>query len=421
MPFSFTFSLNVPGISNPFSQASGSGAPPPSNLPPLTERPVRTAITRRRPSPADLQESEPPMSRKRGWAPSVAETSQAATYNASTNGYLDTPARYRDMVRQAEDQERELEELMGELPPAKRRRTLAGSIVSTALSAALIGTAVGLSVYRLWVLSVNQQRSIIHSLSRWRDRGKESEQAPPPPYQERDWMQQPQKIEVTPPTPVRSRRIHHTSSAAAKRSAGARHGHRRTRTRTAIPSAYSPHRSISPTPGRLSAVQPEFDFGASQAQEEEPEDDQMDWIGDKLAMLIAEGQKALGREVVVASEAQEDEVDDGTDAWEEEELRQPMAGPSRSRSGSVRRSKHRPRDIAVPPAYSSPPPPLSSARSYHSQHSPARSMPATPRRMDDDRSSNISGSFREDEAAWESPELRESMSKARARYLANRR
>ena len=34
-------------------------------------------------------------------------------------------------------------------PPAKRRRGLAGSIVSTALSAAVIGTAVGLTVYRL--------------------------------------------------------------------------------------------------------------------------------------------------------------------------------------------------------------------------------------------------------------------------------
>jgi len=40
-----------------------------------------------------------------------------------------------------------------ELPPAKRRRTLAGSIVSTALSAALISTAVGLTVYRLCVLN----------------------------------------------------------------------------------------------------------------------------------------------------------------------------------------------------------------------------------------------------------------------------
>lgn len=38
-----------------------------------------------------------------------------------------------------------------EMPPAKRRRGLAGSIVSTALSAALIGTAVGLTVYRLCV------------------------------------------------------------------------------------------------------------------------------------------------------------------------------------------------------------------------------------------------------------------------------
>jgi hypothetical protein len=36
-----------------------------------------------------------------------------------------------------------------DLPPTKRRRGLAGSIVSTAWSAALIGTAVGLTVYRL--------------------------------------------------------------------------------------------------------------------------------------------------------------------------------------------------------------------------------------------------------------------------------
>ena len=36
-----------------------------------------------------------------------------------------------------------------DLPPPKRRKTFTGSIVSTALSAALIGTAVGLTVYRL--------------------------------------------------------------------------------------------------------------------------------------------------------------------------------------------------------------------------------------------------------------------------------
>lgn len=40
-----------------------------------------------------------------------------------------------------------------DLPPAKRRRTLAGTIVSGAVNAALIGTAVGLTVYRLYVHS----------------------------------------------------------------------------------------------------------------------------------------------------------------------------------------------------------------------------------------------------------------------------
>ncbi|KAI0299204.1 hypothetical protein BC826DRAFT_995992 [Russula brevipes] len=57
-----------------------------------------------------------------------------------------------------------------ELPPAKRRRTLAGTIVSGAVNAALIGTAVGLTVFRLW-----------------RDRGKVSE-LEPPPYEQGDWV-----------------------------------------------------------------------------------------------------------------------------------------------------------------------------------------------------------------------------------------
>jgi hypothetical protein len=36
-----------------------------------------------------------------------------------------------------------------DLPPAKRRRTLASTIFSGAVNAALIGTAVGVTVYRL--------------------------------------------------------------------------------------------------------------------------------------------------------------------------------------------------------------------------------------------------------------------------------
>lgn len=189
----------------------------------------------RRPHPATLPPSLP-LSRKRGWVPSEPEVSQAATIPASSSGYLDTPAKYRDFTITPEMRtEDEVEEMVAgesdgkvvelaraverrqargragrramalglgprrriswiisfalsamvclqaaaaflvfyvlvtvsllvlmlcilslshfllpaDLPPAKRRRTLAGSIVSTAVSAALIGTAVGLTVYRL--------------------------------------------------------------------------------------------------------------------------------------------------------------------------------------------------------------------------------------------------------------------------------
>lgn len=40
-------------------------------------------------------------------------------------------------------------QVYAEQHPPKRRRTLAGSILDTAVSAALVGTAVGLTVYRL--------------------------------------------------------------------------------------------------------------------------------------------------------------------------------------------------------------------------------------------------------------------------------
>ena len=75
-----------------------------------------------------------------------------------------------------------------DLPPPKRRRTLAGSIISTALSAALIGTAVGLTGYRLRVLSRYVALKKAHSMDRWRDRGKNPEPLPPPPYEQGGWV-----------------------------------------------------------------------------------------------------------------------------------------------------------------------------------------------------------------------------------------
>lgn len=177
----------------------------------------------------------------------------------------------------------------------------------------------------------------------------------------------------------------------------------------------------------------------------DPEIDQMDWIGDRLSHLIQEGQKALGREIVVMSEAKEDEVDDGSDAWEEEQDDQPVrpaAGSSISRRGSVRslRRTHKPRDIPLPPSYS--PYPLSPPRSVSprkcqfepdSVHlSPGRSThggataPSTPRRtargtsVESDAFAPIVSGFEEDESVWQSPELRESMERARARYSQRR-
>lgn len=171
----------------------------------------------------------------------------------------------------------------------------------------------------------------------------------------------------------------------------------------------------------------------------------MDWIGDHITHLIQEGQKALGREIVVMSEAKEDEVDDGSDAWEEEpdnRLVPSHSSPSISRRGSVRslRRAHRPRDLPLPPSYSPYPisPPSSASPRKHQfeldsvHHSPGRStrgglaVPCTPRRIargtsvESDVFAPIVSSFKEDESAWQSSELRESMERARARYLQRR-
>ncbi|KZP30434.1 hypothetical protein FIBSPDRAFT_1038115, partial [Athelia psychrophila] len=191
MPFPFTFSSPVYHAPNPFdtpttnlkwAPVSASTSGHIRNLP--VKRNDRPG-PRRRPSPllsSGYDFDEPaPLRRKRGWEPSLAEPACAATNAASTGGYLDTPAKYkyRDMVsgaaRSREDLGREIEDMAADLPPTKKRRTLAGSIASTALSAALIGTAVGLTVYRIW-----------------RDRGKRADAdevlPPPPAYDQGTWV-----------------------------------------------------------------------------------------------------------------------------------------------------------------------------------------------------------------------------------------
>ena len=150
----------------------------------------------------------------------------------------------------------------------------------------------------------------------------------------------------------------------------------------------------------------------------------MDWMGNQLSVLIAEGKRALGTEVVVMSESKEDEIDDGLGSWVEESERLVS-----STSGSLRgRRKARPSNIGIqspPPSYTSPPATPSRNRwdaTYCRQPSSAGlSLPSTSRpssRRPSISSARSWGDIRpEEDDALESPELREAMKKAREAYL----
>ena len=196
------------------------------------------------------------------------------------------------------------------------------------------------------------------------------------------------------------------------------------------------HSSSSSDPNPL-ITRPEFDFGKDIQQDEVVE--KMDWIGDKLSMLIQQGKKALGSQVVVMSDVKEDEVDDGSAAWEEEA--EVENAPSLSRSGSVRHAK-RPRGLNIGPASASAahtqtsgsasfgfgglPSSISAPSTAHSiygfsgptflsqQQSQPSSLP-TSHSM-----TSLHHVSTEDPASFESPELRQSMERARERLMARR-
>jgi hypothetical protein len=122
----------------------------------------------------------------------------------------------------------------------------------------------------------------------------------------------------------------------------------------------------------------------------------MDWISDKLSMLIEQGKKALSCEIVVMSDAAEDEVDDASGAWEEQDLDEDEAHHSTS-------AKHRPRpntELMFPPVSASAPITIPVSSSSMPTHSPTPSVGFNP-------------NDREDVQAWASPELRELMERVR--------
>jgi len=154
----------------------------------------------------------------------------------------------------------------------------------------------------------------------------------------------------------------------------------------------------------------------------------MDWIGDRLSQLIEEGKKALGKEVVVIADSKEDEVDDGSGLWEDSDGGE-FGSPTSSRYGrrslsSPRRKRARPSlpyqtimgdfggsSPSKPPAYASP-----TKSPFPGSPSLARSsvepFPASG-------SSPVMTSWaRETEGDWESEEMKASMERARATYMA---
>lgn len=103
MVFPFTFTLNIPGISNPFAFRKPNETPidSPNGHAVISHdsdvRRSRAALTKIN-RPPSLSPSPTPLSRKRGWEPSFSEPSYSTTTLASTAGYLDTPAKYRHTI-----------------------------------------------------------------------------------------------------------------------------------------------------------------------------------------------------------------------------------------------------------------------------------------------------------------------------------
>lgn len=141
---------------------------------------------------------------------------------------------------------------------------------------------------------------------------------------------------------------------------------------------------------------------------------QMDWIGDRLTQLIEEGKRALGTEVVVASETPEDEMDDGSGDWvEDDEMsRSSLYSPSK-------RFRHQ-NSYSVPSA-STP------RRTYNiHQHFASEDLststlamsttPVASTRYAGEQSLSSSSSSYDQETDWSSPHLKESMERARAAY-----
>ena len=149
---------------------------------------------------------------------------------------------------------------------------------------------------------------------------------------------------------------------------------------------------------------------------------QMDWIGDRISQLIEEGKKALGTEVVVMSDSKEDEVDDGSGLWEDSDGGN-LGSSTSSRHG--RRSLSSPRRKRARPSLSHPIIP-GSLGEFSPSRPPAYGSPMTSTfpgspSLSASTSTTTAGWIRETDGDWQSEEVKASMERARATYMAKRR
>ncbi|KAF8327149.1 uncharacterized protein EI90DRAFT_1818848 [Cantharellus anzutake] len=386
MLFPFTFTSLLPDTLNPFSylystMSSGSQqADPDQSWAVVTHRgdPHRRP---HRPPRCAFRESRdhtysPPrqVGYKRGWEPSIAPSTTAKMNSRFAAGDFDTPSKYLHAASRPRKRygRSEANRISDPEPPNKRRR-LGETIISTALSAALIGTAVGLTAYRLW-----------------RDRGKVTEftpaedihRPPPPPYEEtRQWTAEPPvderpappiehppavdapKVEAPrPPSPTPS-----TATSATAVSVSAR-------SETKSPQKPRPQTpKKKPTrPKRLTvrrsspALRSQTSFMSMAAMEEplaaddedhDEVDEHMDWMSERLRGLIEQGKQALGKEIVI----QDDTVgmvdehtgleDDGSHDWEDDHAAPKITPPTRHAPSSFRNPHKR---AAPPSSFSAP-------------------------------------------------------------------
>lgn len=130
----------------------------------------------------------------------------------------------------------------------------------------------------------------------------------------------------------------------------------------------------------------------------------MDWIGDKLAQLIEEGKRALGTEIVLASESPEDEMDDGSGDWVEDDDM-----PGSHSAGTTKRPRHR-NSLSTPNT--------STPRRYaHQSHFKSEDISSSPFASSATPDTSFSYSHESD---WSSPQLKETMERARAAYKQRR-